>query len=93
MKTTVYVLKENSDCTFIQLTRTRTGKEFLGMNLVEHIKGNGTRIKPDILVFQDQATCINRDLIVFEGVFYYTDLYNGLLKRDRDNLQYIFPVV
>lgn len=93
MNTSVYVLKECTECKFIQLQKTRNGKEFNDMDIVNYVKGAGSKTSPDIIVFQNPATYINRDLIIVNGTFYYTDVYNGLLELDRDNIQYIYPVI
>lgn len=80
------------DNNFVLAEKMRS-REFDDMQLKEVIRKEVRGSMTDILVFENPYTHICRDLIVFNGHFYCTDLYNGLLHYNRDNVIYSFSFV
>lgn len=81
---------DNKDLTFVD--KMRGAGVFEGMQVKEVLSKNVSNKHTDIIVFENTITHIARDLIIYDGTFYYTDIYNGLIPYDRDNTQFVFPV-
>ena len=81
----------NMKITYVE--KMRNGIVFDGMQVKETLSRKVFDKHTDIIVFEMPESHICRDLIVYDGSLYHTDLYNGLMQYDRLSTEYVFLVV
>lgn len=82
------IFLDNMKLTYVE--KTRNTRVFDGMKLKEVITRKVFGKETDIIVFETPETHICRDLIVYDGSMYHTDIYNGLMQYNRLKTEYVF---